>query len=142
MHPANGYDYYRRTATTGECAGPLQRFYDARANANLIPVGAAPKTISKPLSRKSKITPDGAPAARELVIPSSAKKHNEGQEFVIDPNRSISQSVQLPDKAKEFKEYVDSDDSDYSDFEKVSKPQPVPKASFGKKGNKNGVRAF
>ncbi|KAI1725506.1 PAN domain-containing protein [Ditylenchus destructor] len=26
LHPANGYDYYRRTATTQECGGPLQRF--------------------------------------------------------------------------------------------------------------------
>ncbi|KAI6217395.1 PAN-1 domain and Apple-like domain-containing protein [Aphelenchoides fujianensis] len=27
IHPAIGYDFYRRTATTQECAGPLQRFW-------------------------------------------------------------------------------------------------------------------
>ncbi|KAI6215561.1 hypothetical protein M3Y94_00399500 [Aphelenchoides besseyi] len=27
LHPAIGYDFYRRTATTQECAGPLQRFW-------------------------------------------------------------------------------------------------------------------
>uniref|UniRef100_A0A915ETQ4 Apple domain-containing protein n=1 Tax=Ditylenchus dipsaci TaxID=166011 RepID=A0A915ETQ4_9BILA len=36
LHPANGYDYFRRTATTQECGGPMQRFL---AKKRLLPPG-------------------------------------------------------------------------------------------------------
>uniref|UniRef100_A0AC34QDM0 Apple domain-containing protein n=1 Tax=Panagrolaimus sp. JU765 TaxID=591449 RepID=A0AC34QDM0_9BILA len=138
IHPANGYDYYRRTAITGECAGPLQRFYDARANANLIPVGAAPK-ISKPSKQKViKSFESGAPPSQNIV-PNVQNSHP-NDDVVVDPKKTFTQSVDLPKKPIEFKEYVDSEDNDYSDFEKNAKQEPVPKVSFGKKPVKNGSK--
>uniref|UniRef100_A0AC34GSY9 Apple domain-containing protein n=1 Tax=Panagrolaimus sp. ES5 TaxID=591445 RepID=A0AC34GSY9_9BILA len=130
IHPANGYDYYRRTAVTGECGGPLQRFYDAKANSNLKLVGAAPP----PIPRKkvlSKVDPDGAPAARENFVvkekPETNQLKSEQDEFVIDQTHSIQQNVKdlQPPPKKEFKEYSDVADPDYLDS--VSGGRNVPK---------------
>uniref|UniRef100_A0AC35G9Y3 Apple domain-containing protein n=1 Tax=Panagrolaimus sp. PS1159 TaxID=55785 RepID=A0AC35G9Y3_9BILA len=138
IHPANGYDYYRRTAVTGECGGPLQRFYDAKANSNLKLVGAAPPSPSPPppppSQRKkiqSNVDPDGAPAARENFVVNEKSTANqlkpERDEFVIDETHSIQQSVKdlQPPPKKEFKEYSDVADPDYLDT--VAGTRKIPK---------------
>lgn len=98
----------------------MQRFYDARANANLKLVGAAPP-LSKTLKQKihSNVDPDGAPAARESDVVDEKPKNqltNEQNEIAIDSTQTVQQSVkELQPIKKEFKEYSDIDDADYLD---------------------------
>uniref|UniRef100_A0A7E4VS17 Apple domain-containing protein n=1 Tax=Panagrellus redivivus TaxID=6233 RepID=A0A7E4VS17_PANRE len=113
VHPANGYDYYRRTSITGECAGPLQRFKDARANAHLPLVGAGPTQQKQ--NRLQKIQPVAdkgvASVSKNRKVDSKVE-----QQFTVDKARVIEQSVKGPaGPAKGFAEYLDIDD-DYSDF--------------------------
>ncbi|KAF7639605.1 hypothetical protein Mgra_00000929 [Meloidogyne graminicola] len=57
LHPANGYDLYRRTASSQECAGPLQRFKASlQAKKKVLGVPNLPKeSEEKPINEPKEV---------------------------------------------------------------------------------------